>query len=137
VLSRWDLTGDVFGPDVGQPGSTTSFTMTTANETDITWTGYLLTLDSSSGGAFVEGSGASTDFREVLYPDAWTIEFRAPEAVPPGEIVTLEFKVHVPEKDVLLGLTLTHQPIPEPATVAFLGLGALVLLSIPRKRSRA
>ncbi len=108
------------------------FTITTTNETSITWTGYMLTLDPAGNATFVDGSGQSTDFKTVLYPDLWTIEFWSPDDVLPGEIVTLEFKVNVPD-EMQYTFALTQTPIPEPATAAILGLGALTLLVRRRK----
>jgi hypothetical protein len=86
-----------------------------------------LKLDEEGDITFVEGSASSTDFETVLYPDPWTIEFQAPQAVPPGEVVTFEFKITIPDSG-LYTVTLTQEPIPEPATVALFGLGALALL---------
>lgn len=110
-----------------------TFTITTTNYGDITWTGYILMLDPEGEATFVEGSGASTDFGTVLYPDLWTIEFRAPREVPPGEVVTFRFKVDVPDPGDYV-LAVTQKPIPEPATAAMLGLGALALLMKRRRR---
>lgn len=107
-------------------------TITTTNETSITWTGYILTLDPAGDTTFVEGSGQSTDFKTALYPDLRTIEFWEPDEVPPGEVVTLEFKVNIPD-GAPYTFALTHNPIPEPATAMLLSLGALALL-VRRKR---
>lgn len=109
-----------------------TLTTTLTNETGFVWTGYILGLDPEGEATFVEGSGQSTDFQTVLYPDAWTIEFQAPHEVPPGEVVTLEFRMSIPDS-MPFTFTLTQNPVPEPATAALLGLGALVLLGRRRR----
>ncbi|MHC4509800.1 MAG: hypothetical protein ACYTAO_12705 [Planctomycetota bacterium] len=108
-------------------------TATISNQSDITWTGYVLSLDSQGEATFVQGTAGSTVFGTTLYPDLWTIEFWAPEPVPPGEAVTLNFDINIPDNGPY-SFTLTQNPIPEPATVFFLALGAALLLGQPRKR---
>jgi hypothetical protein len=114
----------------GEMNST--FTITTTNESDITWTGYIVELDPTGPLTFVEGTAGSTRFGTIEYPDLWTIEFWAPEEVPPGDVVTLQFDVNLPDS-VPQTFTVTHTIIPEPATAALLGLGALALLARRRK----
>jgi hypothetical protein len=120
-------------PPLGDDSPYPTFAITTTNYGDITWTGYILTLDPEGDATFVEDSGASTDFGTVLYPDAWTIEFWAPKEVPPGEVVTFEFKVDVPDPGTY-SLAVTQNPIPEPATAALFGLGTLALLMRRRRQ---
>ena len=107
--------------------STFNITTATTNLSGFTWTGYILLLEPQGDATFVEGTAASTKFNTVLYPDAWTIEFRAPQEVLPGEVVTLEFDISIPD-DKLCTFALTQQPIPEPATMVLLGFGAALLL---------
>ena len=110
------------------------FTLTTTvtNQSDITWTGYVLTLDPEGSATFVEGTAGSTKFGTVVHPDPWTVEFWQPEPVLPGQVVTLQFDIEVsgPAPHIF---TLTQNPIPEPATAVLLGLGVLALL-LRRKR---
>ena len=114
----------------GEMSST--FTITTTNESDITWTGYIVELDPTGDLTFVEGTAGSTRFGTIQYPDLWTIEFWAPREVVPGDVVTLQFDVSLPDS-VPQSFTVTHTIIPEPATAALLGLGALVLVARRRR----
>ena len=107
-------------------------TMTATNQSGMTWTGYTLTLDPSEQASFVEGIAGSTRFKTVTYPNAWTITFLAPDAVPQGGVVTLWFDISIPEPGPYT-FTLTQKPIPEPATVLFVGFGALALMSARRR----
>ena len=102
------------------------------NESGFTWTGYMLTLDPTGNATFVNGTASSTKFHTVNYPDLWTLQFLAPDAVAPGHLVALQFDLRVPDGPPYT-FKLTHQPIPEPATLALLGLGALVLVTGRRK----
>ncbi|MFB0525040.1 MAG: PEP-CTERM sorting domain-containing protein [Phycisphaerae bacterium] len=110
------------------------FTLTTTvtNQSDIIWTGYVLTLDPTGAATFVEGTAGSTKFGTVVHPDPWTVEFWQPEPVLPGQVVTLQFDINIsgPPPHIF---TLTQNPIPEPATAVLLGLGVLALL-LRRKR---
>jgi len=112
--------------------STFTLTSTTTNESGFTWTGYILTLDPADGATFVPGSAGSTKFQTVLYPTPTRLEFWAPLEVQPGQVVTLQFDLNVPDGPPYT-FSLMHTPIPEPATFALLGLGTAVLLA-QRKR---
>ena len=111
--------------------STFTITTTATNESEFTWTGYILSLDRQGDATFVGGTAGSTKFETVEYPDPWTIEFWAPKAVPPGQVVTLQFEISIPDS-VPYTFTLKQQPIPEPTTIAILSLGILFLF-IKRK----
>jgi hypothetical protein len=105
---------------------------TVSNRSNIAWTGYVLSLDPQGDATFVQGTASSTVFGTTLYPDLWTIEFRAPEPVLPGQDVTLSFDIRIPD-DGAYTFTLTQSPIPEPATALFLLFGsALVLRRKPK-----
>jgi hypothetical protein len=107
--------------------STFTMTSTTTNKGSFNWTGYILLLDPQGDATFVEGTATSTKFNTALYPDAWTIEFQAPREVLPGEAVTLQFEISIPDNEHYT-YTLTQKPIPEPATFVLLGMGGALLL---------
>ena len=115
-----------------QSNSPFTVTLNLTNLSGDTWTGYLLELDPTEQATFVPGSGKSTDFQSVLEPDVWTIEFQAPDEVPHGGSFALMFQIDIPDGTPIL-FSLKQTPIPEPATVVFLGLGALACLARPKK----
>jgi len=103
-------------------------TKTVTNVTGVAWDAYELTLPAQPADvSFVNGSGLSDKFNNASYPDVWTLLFTAPDLVLDGQDVTLEFDIEVASTG-LFGFTLTQNPIPEPITLSFLGLGTLVLL---------
>ena len=115
-----------------QANSKFTITTTTTNESSIIWDRYILTLDPQGDATFVQQDAGSTKFKTVDYVSLYHLEFLAPDEVLPGQVVTLQFDINIPD-GVPLTFTLTQNPIPEPATAAMLGLGALLLLA-RRKR---
>lgn len=115
-----------------QANSTFTVNLTVINQSGFTWTGYILTLDPLSYATFVGGTAGCTKFGTVDYTDPCTLKFWAPEEVLPTKAVGLQFDIDIPGGSPHT-FELTQQPIPEPATVALLGLGAVVLLT-RRKR---
>lgn len=111
--------------------STSTVVSIITNETGFIWTGYILTLATEGSATFVEGTAGSTKFATALYLDPRRLEFWN-GAVLPGKVVTFQFDVSFPDGPPYT-YTLTHQPVPEPATLALLGLGALVLVAGRRK----
>lgn len=107
--------------------STFTITSTVTNETPVTWIGYEVTLDPTGAATFVLGSAGSTKFATVSQIDDWTIQFWAPQEVLPNQVVTLQFDILIPDSGSYT-FSLTQHPIPEPATVALLGLGAMALV---------
>ena len=107
---------------------------TVSNRSNIAWTGYVLSLDPQGNATFVQGTAGSTVFGTTLYPDLWTIEFRAPEPVLPGQAVTLSFDIRIPD-DGPYSFTLTQSPVPEPTTALLLAFGvALLFRRKPRSK---
>ena len=104
-----------------------------ANESGVIWTSYVLTMD--GGGTFIEdGTTSSSHFQSyTLTPTVLT--FTQPDPVLPGEVLRLDFDVLVPTTG-FFAFTITQAPVPEPATLAFLGLGATAVLVVRRRRAR-
>ncbi len=146
AVSNWSPSGAVitqgisaFAPSdvivTAEAQSTFTVTTTATNESDIAWTGYRLSLDPDEQATFVDGSGGSTKFNTILYLDSWTIEFWEPQTVLPGQVVTLQFDVTIPDGNGYT-FTLTQTPIPEPATLVLLGFGSILLLRRRRRLSK-
>ena len=137
AVSSWSPSGAVITQSISfaptgvtisaEAHSTFTITTTTTNESDITWTGYIVSLDQQGDATFVEGSAGSTKFNTVLYPNAWTVEFWEPQVVLPGQVVTLQFDISIPD-DGPYTFILTQNPIPEPATIVLLAFGSILLL---------
>ena len=110
--------------------STFSVTLLAANNTGVAWTSSVLKCAPHHGaGGFayiIPETVESTRLETVTFPGAWTVEFSGPPPVLNGEFFMIEFDMHVPagEFDDVLRLTV----VPEPATIALVGMGALVLL---------
>jgi len=104
------------------------------NSSGVIWTEYTIEL-SGTGVTFVAGSAASSHFLTAIDETPNFIRYKAPSAVLPGQTVTFDFDVNVATTGYF-GFTLTQTPIPEPATLAFIGLGGIVVLAMRRRRVR-
>jgi hypothetical protein len=143
ATSSWSYSGAVVSQDISttfpleltmsaQANSKFTITTTTTNESSIIWDRYILTLDPQGDATFAQQDAGSTKFKTVDYVSLYRIEFLAPDEVLPGQVVTLQFDISIPD-GAPLTFTLTQNPIPEPATAALLGLGALLILGRRKK----
>lgn len=143
ATSSWSDSGAVVSQNIStilplqltmsaQANSKFTITTTTTNESSIIWERYILTLEPQGDATFVQKDAGSTKFKTVDYVSAYRLEFLAPDEVLPGQVVTLQFDISIPD-GVPFTFTLTQNPIPEPATAALLGLGALLLLARRKK----
>ncbi len=143
ATSSWSDSGAVVSQNIStifplqltmsaQANSKFTITTTTTNESSIIWDRYILTLDPQGDATFAQKDAGSTKFKTVDYVSAYRLEFLAPDEVLPGQVVTLQFDISIPD-GVPSTFTLTQYPIPEPATAALLGLGALLLLARRKK----
>jgi len=101
------------------------------NSSGVTWTGYEVEID-GTGATFV-GTATSSHFQTATVTPL-KITYEAPDPVPPGETVTLDFDVQV-DTTGFFSFTLTQTPVPEPATLVLLGAGAAGMAILRRRRS--
>jgi len=110
---------------VTDAGTTFTLIKTITNTTGVTWTGYDLELISNA--TFVDGTAGSTKFGTNSFSDDFKIlHFYAPLSVLNGEMVTLQVDINIPTVG-LFDFTMAQHPLPEPASIMLLGLGALLL----------
>ncbi len=102
------------------------------NDGGFTWTDYRMMLPAGGDITFVNGT-ATSDRMTVAVDSAYELLFSQPQVILPGETVTFEFDVLIPSTGGF-NFTLTQTPLPEPATMALMGLGGLGLL-IRRRRA--
>ena len=108
------------------------------NGTNFDWFGYRIAIE-GTGAAFVVGTATSDRF-SVLSESPLEIAYYAQdpsEIVAAGETVSLGFDLNIASIGVF-SFTLTQEsvPVPEPATLAFFGLGSLGLVAMRRRRAR-
>jgi len=102
------------------------------NSSGVAWSGYTVSLE-GTGAEFVGAATSSHFGAGVVTPSL--ITYTAPDPVAPGEILTLGFDINV-DISGLFSFTMTQTPLPEPATLAFFGLGSLGLVAMRRRRGR-
>ena len=108
------------------------------NGTNFDWFGYRIAIE-GTGAAFVVGAATSDRF-SVLSESPLEIAYYAQdpsEIVAAGETVSLGFDLNIASIGAF-SFTLTQEsvPVPEPATLAFFGLGSLGLVAMRRRRAR-
>ena len=106
-----------------------------ANNTDDIWTSYILTLGEIGGNGTGSGGGlaefvldpapTSTVFQNVSLLDSHQIIFTAPNTVMGGQTFSFDFSILIPSDNI--NFSLGQTPVPEPLTVALLGLGGLCI----------
>lgn len=97
-------------------------TKTVTNSSTITWTSYELTL--SPTGPLFTGTPSSDVFSSAVISDGGLKITYSGGSLAPGNTVNLNFSILVSSIG-MFSVCLTQNPIPEPATIAMLSLGAL------------
>ncbi len=142
--SRGLLTlGEVFGGEGDLPVAISgltdgdpimSVTKEVENDSEFTWRSYLITMPD---GGDITFTGTATSDRMTLYSSsAYELAFNEPDAIADGETVSFSFDVLIPSTgpfNFTLTQTPRSDPVPEPATLALLGVGAFFL---PLRRRR-
>jgi len=126
------LTLLVTGETNEDPEMSTGVTFT--NASGVTWSGFDITLPDGGEYEFVAGT-ASSDRMTLVSESPYELVFGLPEAIPDGEKVSFEYTVLVPSTGFFV-LPTTFEPTPEPATLAFVGIG-VIGLAVARRRHRA
>ncbi len=107
------------------------------NTTGADLTGWKLELENTGTATFTD-SGAtpsSSHFLSYTIIDDYTMQFDAPNAVPNGETLNLDFYISIPwDGSGSFNFTLTQTPIPEPATLGMLASGAMLVFFRKRRR---
>jgi len=129
------MTAEFSSPPVQAGGVSSSMfhvTLKAQNDLGWTWTGYILELLNPPEAEFMLGS-ALCDVFCLTSQSKDELIWSEPPSVSPGGSATFDFDVIISPGSGSYTFELKQTPVPEPATIALLGLGVVVLLT-RRKR---
>jgi len=101
------------------------------NETGVTWTGYDFMWGGplhGGGPAMIDPESIETTGLQTVYPWDFFVGLSGSPVVPDGESLTIEFSLHTLQYHNNYANMFYQRVIPEPTTIALLGLGGLVLM---------